>query len=222
MLTLKYACDIAVISLLRGRTLGNSPTAFRNDLQEVHSEEWLRRQLCYLQDCRRHQDTCINFHQQVPTYQEACPFPPFPTYRYYLLLFLLCPAYSHHTCRWFLAAYVREVWSRLPALLAASTSIYGSILKIDGTKKVCKKLQGAAANTASWATNVGNERGEVLISVLTASEGEEALRPMATGLMHRYQLAAVQSPVLLYTDRDCCSQSGPSKYQVNKYTVDSF
>lgn len=111
--------------------------------------------------------------------------------------------------------YVREVWSRLPALLAASTSIYGSVLKIDSTKKICKKLQGAAANTASWATNVGNERGEVLISVLTESEASESLHHMAVGLMDRYERAAVEPPILLYTDRDCCAQSGSSKYQVN-------
>ena len=49
ILTRKYACDISVFSLLRGRTLGNSPNAFRNDLQEMHSEEWLRHQLVYLQ-----------------------------------------------------------------------------------------------------------------------------------------------------------------------------
>ena len=48
----------------------------------------------------------------------------------------------------------------MDGLLAAATSTYGSILKIDSTK-ICKKLQGAAVNTASWATNVGNERGEV-------------------------------------------------------------
>lgn len=65
-----------------------------------------------------------------------------------------------------------------------------SILKIDSTKKVYKKLQGAAA---SWATNVGNERGEILIS---ESEGSEGLRPMALGLMQRYQHAAV----VLYTE----------------------
>lgn len=63
-----------------------------------------------------------------------------------------------------------------------------SILKIDSTKKVYKKLQGAAA---SWATNVGNERGEILIS---ESEGSEGLRPMALGLMQRYQHAAVSPP----------------------------
>ena len=44
---------------------------------------------------------------------------------------------------------------------------------MDSTKKVSKKLQGTAANTASWATNVGNERGEVLMSMLTESEGTE-------------------------------------------------
>jgi len=65
---------------------------------------------------------------------------------------------------------VRDVWSRLPELKAAITSTGGSILKIDSTKKVCRKLAGAAAHTATWATNVGNERGEVLMSVLTESE----------------------------------------------------
>ena len=111
--------------------------------------------------------------------------------------------------------YVRDVWGRLPALLAAATSIYGSILKIDSTKKICKKLQGHSANTASWATNVGNERGEVLISVLTESEGSVSLNRMAVGLMDRYNQAGVAPPLLLYTDRDCCSLSGLSKYKVS-------
>jgi hypothetical protein len=44
------------------------------------------------------------------------------------------------------------------------------------TKKAYKKLQGAAANMASWATNVGNER--VLVSVLTELEGNEGLHQM--------------------------------------------
>ena len=69
---------------------------------------------------------------------------------------------SHGSCSWFLSVYVKEIWSRLPELLAAATTVYGSILKIDSTKKVCKKLQGTAANSASWCTNVGNEHGEIL------------------------------------------------------------
>lgn len=114
--------------------------------------------------------------------------------------------------------YVRDVWSRLPELQTASTSIYGTILKIDSTKKVCKKLQGAAANTAQWVTNVGNERGEVVMSVLTESEGTEGLQKMADGLMSRYEAAQQPPPVLLYTDRDCCSKRGPSKFQVRILT----
>ena len=94
--------------------------------------------------------------------------------------------------------------------------MYGSVLKIDSTKKVCKKLQGSAANTASWAINVGNERGEVVVSVLTQSKGSESLQRMAEGLVRRYEKAGQEPPQLLYTDRDCCSQSGPSKYQVSQ------
>ncbi len=63
--------------------------------------------------------------------------------------------------------------------------MYGSILKIDSTKKICKKLQGAAANTANWTTNVGNEKGEVVVSILTESESMSGLTLMAEGLMDR-------------------------------------
>ena len=80
---------------------------------------------------------------------------------------------------------MRDAWSRLPELQAAVSSIGGSILKIDSTKKVCKKLLGAASGSATWATNVGNERGEVLTSVLTESESMPGLKNMAEGLMSR-------------------------------------
>ncbi|EFX65479.1 hypothetical protein DAPPUDRAFT_333147 [Daphnia pulex] len=59
------------------------------------------------------------------------------------------------TQKWFLAAYVRDVWSRLETLKGSATSIYGSILKIDSTKKITIKLQGTSANSVSWCTNVG-------------------------------------------------------------------
>ena len=52
-----------------------------------------------------------------------------------------------------------------------------------------------------------------MISVLTESEDSEALRRMACGLMERYKMAHQDHPRLLYTDRDCCSMSGPSKYK---------
>jgi len=86
---------------------------------------------------------------------------------------------------WFLKVYAIDILRRLPEILATCTSSFGSILKIDSTKKICRKLQGRAAGSASWCTNVGNERGEVLTSVLTESEGLDGLRPMAVGLIQR-------------------------------------
>ena len=68
-------------------------------------------------------------------------------------------------------------------------------------------------DTASWATSIGNERGEVVHSILTTSEGTPALKKRADGLMERYRRGGQQPPLLLYTDCDCCSKEGPSKYQ---------
>lgn len=90
-----------------------------------------------------------------------------------------------------MSVHVRDVWQRLPELLAAATSVHGVILKIDSTKKICKKLLGSASKTANWATNVGNERGEIVISVLTESESKVSLQKMANGLMDRYNCVCV-------------------------------
>ncbi len=75
---------------------------------------------------------------------------------------------------------------------------------------VTKKLAGAAAGTAAWCTNVGNEYGQVLVSVLTAGEGQ-ALDNMAAGLVKRYREAGEAPPKVMYVDRDCCSQHGPCR-----------
>lgn len=83
---------------------------------------------------------------------------------------------------------------------------------MDSTKKVCRKLQGSGAGTAAWATSVGNERGEIVQCVLTASEAGIALQPMANGLMDRFDKANHPAPSVIYTDRDCCSGSGRSHY----------
>lgn len=76
--------------------------------------------------------------------------------------------------------------------------------------QITKKLAGAAAGTAAWVTNVGNEYGQVLMSVLTDSEGQ-GLVPMAAGLMRRYREAGKAPSSVLYVDRDCCSTVGVCK-----------
>ena len=79
----------------------------------------------------------------------------------------------------------KDVCRKLTQLNAAATFVYGQIIKIDSTKKVCRKLMGAAAGTAMWQMNVRNEKGEVLISVVMDSEVLVSLQPMADGLMRR-------------------------------------
>ena len=81
--------------------------------------------------------------------------------------------------------------------------------------QVVKKLQGAAAGSATWVTNIGNEHGEVLMSVVTQSEGAPGLQKMAEGLMMRYENAGQTPPCLLYTDRDCCSQRSETLFSVS-------
>lgn len=110
---------------------------------------------------------------------------------------------------WLLTVYGYDVLTRLDEYKARITSTFGSILKMDSTRKVTRKLAGTASDTVAWVTNVGNEHGQVLISVLTCSEG---LSRMVAGLMRRYRLAGVSPPPqLIYVDRDCCNRDVASK-----------
>lgn len=84
VLTHKYACDRAVIALLRSRTLGNSPSALQQTLREMHSEEWLRNQLCYLSDCQQHRQGRLSMCQSAPQYPEAPSFRHVPSAPWFL------------------------------------------------------------------------------------------------------------------------------------------
>lgn len=50
--------------------------------------------------------------------------------------------------------------------------------------------------------NVATETGQILMSVLTASD-RDGLKPMAAGLMKRHSDAGVSLPTVLYVDHDC-------------------
>ena len=82
------------------------------------------------------------------------------------------------------ACYIRDMYNRLYYLKAVATAVYGRILKIDSSNKITKKLQGA---------NVGNQKEEVLNSVITASESIVAPQVMADGLTNRFWWAATCS-----------------------------
>lgn len=72
-------------------------------------------------------------------------------------------------------------------------------------------IPGFSRGTANWATNVGNEHNQVLMSVITEGEGE-GLRKMLNGIVCRYRDASIPPPKVLYTDRDCCGRQSVKKY----------
>ncbi|CAM4560459.1 unnamed protein product [Leuciscus chuanchicus] len=191
ILTQKYACDIRVIRMLRERTLGNSPTRLVKQLRENHGEEWLDRLAHYMEECAGF----INRPSLLPV---MCQKPPEPI--------------DVPTSKWLLSVYGRDIISRINHNKASITSTFGTILKMDSTKQITKKLAGTAKGTAQWVTSVGNETGQILISVLTAQEGP-ALDTMVSGLINRYSQAAVAPPLLLYVDCGCCIEKGQSKLQ---------
>ncbi|KAL0970156.1 hypothetical protein UPYG_G00238070 [Umbra pygmaea] len=97
------------------------------------------------------------------------------------------------SCTWLLTVYSQDILTRLDEIHARITSTYSSVLKMNSTKKITKKLAGAARGTRLWLTSVGNEFGQVLISVLTAQEGA-GLDMMVDGMGKRYQQANVDPP----------------------------
>lgn len=101
-----------MIRLLRERTLGNSPTRVLKQLRENHTEEWLHR-------VARYTTECIDFLQYLGLLPMAFPEPP------------VVPS-----CKWLLSVYSQDILTRLEDIKAKITSRYGTVLKMDSTKKV--------------------------------------------------------------------------------------
>ncbi|CAL8406944.1 unnamed protein product [Arctogadus glacialis] len=188
LLTYKLGCDMQVVRMMRQRGLGNSSSQLQKQLEEQHAESWLGKTIQFL-TAYRGVARAISSGLILPV-----PLGDLP----------VMPAVPKH--RWLMQVYAQDVLGRLDEVKASITSLFGQVLKMDSTKKIVRKLAGQARSTASWATNVGNEHGHVLMSVLTASEGW-GLMKMAEGLVRRYKDAGVPPPEILYVDRDCCGNS---------------
>ncbi|CAK6982380.1 hypothetical protein KUCAC02_027906, partial [Scomber scombrus] len=180
VLTYRLSCDLRVVGQLKSRTLGNSVNQLYNTLQEQHSDAWMRRAINYLGVCEQFL-ALSNVRGHFPPPPQMPPLP---------------------SPIWLLTVFVYDVLTRLDEFKARIMSTFGSIIKMDSTK-----MASAASDTAAWVTNVGNEHGQVLMSVLTCSEG---LSRMVAGLMRRYRLAGVPPPEVIYVDRDCCKRDGLS------------
>lgn len=108
-----------MIRLLRERGLGNSPTRVLKQLRENHTEEWLNRVARYTKECK-------DFLQQPGLLPTVFPEPPPPA---------VVPS-----CKWLLSVYSQDILTRMEDIRARITSVYGSILNMDSTKKVNKDI----------------------------------------------------------------------------------
>ncbi|KAK0152989.1 hypothetical protein N1851_005364 [Merluccius polli] len=190
VLTTQLALDRRCMTFLKPRTSGNSSSYMQSAIEEAHSEEWARQTIRYLSDCEHHMKMAT-FVPSAAVYPPPPPFRPLPL------------------AQWFETVHSNDILSHVDEMKGVITSTYGRILKMDSTKKITKKLAGVIGDSAAWMTNIGNEFGQVLNSVLTTGEGA-GLEDLCQGIVTRYQNAGQAEPEVIYVDRDCCSQSGVS------------
>ncbi|XP_069115959.1 uncharacterized protein [Argopecten irradians] len=188
VLTKYNALDRKIVTMMKPRTQGNSSSYIQQSVHELHSEEWGRCCLLYMADCELHKKGAM-ITGAATTYQQPPPFRPLPL------------------AQWFQTAHSHEILDHVEEMKGVITSTYGRVLKLDSTKKVTKKLAGDVSESASWMTNIANEHGQVLNSVLTTGEGPALIR-LCQGIVQRYNNAGEPEPDIIYVDRDCCSQSG--------------
>ena len=116
LLTYRYGCDRKVVAFMRFRGVGNSPTHLQTVLANSHCERWMRDCSMYLTDCFSYKKCSVvgdSYSIKKPPEQMDVP-----------------------SVKWLLSVHAKDVVKRLPQLKASITSTYGTILKIDSTKKV--------------------------------------------------------------------------------------
>ncbi|KAF0289207.1 hypothetical protein FJT64_012479 [Amphibalanus amphitrite] len=84
VLTHKLACDRDVVVSMRGRTLGNSPTACRNRTAELHDETWGALATAYYDDVRRHREGAKALRQAPISYDVLQRPPAVPSAAWFL------------------------------------------------------------------------------------------------------------------------------------------
>ncbi|CAH1242390.1 Hypp6647 [Branchiostoma lanceolatum] len=115
--------NLAAEYLVCKNCLGNSSTQLRKKLMEQHTELWMSKTMGYLTDC----EAFKNVTASPPEFADPPSFVPIPKFR------------------WLLNVYVRDIKERLEAVKASITSTFGSVLKMDSTKKMVRKLAGHAS-----------------------------------------------------------------------------
>ncbi|XP_076841988.1 uncharacterized protein LOC143486080 [Brachyhypopomus gauderio] len=196
VLTNKRGVDRNVIRLLRDRTEGNTMVKVWRQIQENHSEEYLRRKDLYTTLLM----TLVKPGGIVSALGHAFKAPPsqreLPSARLLRHAFLLAEAEN-----------VQDYRNQI-------LSTFGMVLKMDSTKKVVKKLSGEGKGTAEWFTSIGNEYSQIVSFVLTCEESTKSLEPMCRGVVDRFQQANQPVPKIIYVDRGCCRAQGPTSVEI--------
>ncbi|XP_039453959.1 uncharacterized protein LOC116324518 [Oreochromis aureus] len=192
ILTNKRGVDKNVVRFLRDRTEGNTMVKLWRQIQENHMEEYLQRKDLYTTLLMTFAEPGGIISALRHTFQ--APLPPRELPSAWLLrhAFLLAEASN-----------VRDYRSQI-------LSTFGTVLKMDSTKKVVKTLSGEGQGSAEWFTSIGNEHSQIVTFVLTCEESFDKLQPMCRGVMERFHLANQPVPKILYVDRGCCRAQGPS------------
>lgn len=122
-------------------------------VSEQHEESYLNDLQFYLSNCREFKASSERGFAARLEFSEPPPYTAVPRHR------------------WFLKVYQIDVLDRIDYIKAHMTSLFGTVLKMDSTNTMANKLAGEVRRTAVWGTNIGNEHGQVLMSVLTVGEG---------------------------------------------------
>ncbi|XP_051791546.1 uncharacterized protein LOC127530008 [Erpetoichthys calabaricus] len=115
ILTYRLSCDKKLIGQMREHMLGNGANRLRRYLLEEHTRSWMLRS-------KKFMSAVAKFITSGAKPSATPPLPPRMT-----------PVPG---AKWLLSVYAREVVSRLEETKARITSIFGSISKMDSTKKV--------------------------------------------------------------------------------------
>ncbi|XP_049334412.1 uncharacterized protein LOC125801663 [Astyanax mexicanus] len=196
ILTSKRGVDRNVVRLLRDRTEGNTMVKVWRQIQESHVEEHLQRMDLYTTLLMTLVEPGGIVSALGHTFQAPSPQRELPSARLLRHAFLLAEAGN-----------VQDYRSQI-------LSTFGTVLKMDSTKKVVKKLSGEGARSAKWFTSIGNEHSQVVSFVLTCEESAEKLSPMCRGVVDRFRMANQPVPKILYVDRGCCRAQGRTAVEV--------
>ncbi|XP_039658215.1 uncharacterized protein LOC120560109 isoform X1 [Perca fluviatilis] len=171
---------------------GNTMIKVWRQLHENHNEEYLHRKDLYTTLFVTVSEaggivSVFGHTVQAPPPQRALPSP--------LLL--------HHPV---LLAEANNVQDYRNQIL----STFGTVLKMDSTKKVVTKLSGGGKGSSERFTSIVNEQSQIVLFVLTCEESTEKLKPMCRGVMDRFRLASQAVPKNLFVDHGCCPAQGPT------------